>query len=72
MYFYDRPAPIQTSYFIGPYIHNLHYLLFLGIGPLLLPSLLFSQPITNLIWKRCRLALFLPYDTMYDVVTYHE
>ena len=29
----DLPAPIQTSYFIGPY--NLHYLLFSGIGALL-------------------------------------
>ena len=29
----DWPAPIQTSYFIGPY--NLHYLLFSGIGELL-------------------------------------
>ena len=29
----DWPAPIQTSYFIGPY--NLHYLLFSGIGALL-------------------------------------
>ena len=68
--FFNRPAPIQTFYFIGPY--NLHYLLFLGIGTLLLPSVLFSQPITNLLWKSCRLALFLPYVTMYDLVTYHE
>ena len=29
----DLPAPIQTSYFIGPY--NLHYLLFSVIGALL-------------------------------------
>ena len=51
----DWPTPIQTSYFIGPY--NLHYLLFSGIGTLLClmsPSLLFSQPITNLVWNRYR------------------
>ena len=57
----DWLTPIQTSYFIGPY--NLHYLLFSGIGALLClmsPSLLFSQPITNLVWNRCRSA---PYDS---------
>ena len=59
----DRPAPIQTSYFIGPY--NLHYLLFSGIGaslrhhPYCFPSqsqILFRQHIRKFFWnKRKRL-----------------
>ena len=52
----DWSAPIQTSYFTCPY--NLHYQLFSGIGAFFMsPSLLFSQPITNFVWNRCRTAL---------------
>ena len=59
----DWPAPIQTSYFIGPY--NLHYLIFSGIRALLChhpycsPSqlqILFGQHIRKFFWnKRKRL-----------------
>ena len=48
------PARFWSSYFIRPY--NLHYLLFSEKGALLSPSLLFSQPITNLVCNRCHFS----------------